>query len=155
MTMHGNDSVQDAAGTTTTTNVTAPTAFALHGCLPLSFVSAKHYSFELIPELNLAYADQSTTAADGTQTDASGVHFDVGARVGAEIYFGFIGIPQLSLQGSVGLRVDVNQTQTKTTPGVTGGAITTNTSSRSVIGTTVYDKPWDIFLGNVSAIYYL
>ena len=154
-TTFGNNSHQLADGTTQTTNASAPTAFVLHGGLPLAFASAKHYAFELIPELNFGYAQRSVTNTGVETIDDTGMHFDVGARVGAEIYFGFIGIPQLALQGSVGLRIDVNQTQTKHTPATTGGVVVTDSSSRSVISTTVYDKPWDIFLGNISAIYYL
>jgi hypothetical protein len=159
-TTFGNNSTPDPAGGTgtVTTNATAPTAFAVHGGLPLAFASAKHFTFELIPELNFGYAQQSLIAgvAPATATlDLSGTHFDVGARVGAEIQFGFIGIPQLSLQGSVGLRADVNSTSTKTTPDTAGAAISTSSSSRSTIGTTVGNNPWDIFRGNIYAIYYL
>jgi hypothetical protein len=134
-------------GATVSQDANAPTAFVIHGGLPIAFASAKHYTFELIPEVNVGYAQMAIT--DG---DRNGLHFDVGARVGTEIHFGFIGIPQLSLQASVGLRVDVNQTKDETT---TNGVTTKLTSSRTVIGTTVYDNPWNIFLGNVSALYYL
>ena len=161
-TTFGNNSTPDPAGGTgtVTTNATAPTAFAIHGGLPLAFASAKHFTFELIPELNFGYAQQSLAVADATgapigTADLTGTHFDVGARVGAEIQFGFIGIPQLSLQGSVGLRADVNSTSTKLTPDAVGAPITTSSSSRSIIGTTVGNNPWDIFRGNIYAIYYL
>lgn len=159
--VHGNNSTQDPiTGNTTTVNAEAPTAFVIHGGLPLSFASSKHFNFELIPEINVGYASMSTSTGGGagvaaTTTDYSGIHFDVGARIGSEIYFGFIGIPQLSLQGSVGILADIDSTQTKVTPGTVNAIITTNSSSRSVVGTTVNDNPWNIFIGNVSALYYL
>jgi hypothetical protein len=134
-------------GTTNSSDANAPTAFVLHGGLPIAFASAKHYVFELIPEVNFGYAQQAITNGD-----MSGLHIDLGARVGTEIHFGFIGIPQLALQASVGLKIDVNQTKDEVT---VGGVTQKATSSRTVVGTTVYDNPWNIFLGNVSALYYL
>jgi hypothetical protein len=146
-TTFGSNSIPNGDGSTTSTDANAPTAFVLHGGLPIAFAAGRHYTFELIPEVNFASAQAAIP--DG---DMSGIHFDLGARVGSEIHFGFIGIPQLALQASVGLRVDMNQTKTEvTTAGVTQKA----TSSRTVVGTTVYDNPWNIFLGNVSALYYL
>jgi len=147
-TTFGSNSTPAANGATTSTDANAPTAFVVHGGLPIAFASAKHYVFELIPEVNFGYAQQAIT--DG---DMNGIHFDMGARVGTEIHFGFIGIPQLALQASVGLKIDVNQTKNETTPA--GGQTIKQTSSRTVVGTTVYDNPWNIFLGNVSALYYL
>lgn len=146
-TTFGSNSTPAANGATTSTDANAPTAFVLHGGLPIAFASAKHYTFELIPEVNFGYAQQAITNGD-----MSGMHFDVGARVGTEIHFGFMGIPQLALQASVGLKIDVNQTKDELT---VGGVTTKATSSRTVVGTTVYDNPWNIFLGNVSALYYL
>jgi hypothetical protein len=146
-TTFGSNSLPNANGSTTSTDANAPTAFVLHGGLPIAFASAKHYVFELIPEMNVGYAQQARTNGD-----MSGLHIDLGARVGTEIHFGFIGIPQLALQASVGLKIDVNQTKDEVT---TGGVTQKATSSRTVVGTTVYDNPWNIFLGNVSALYYL
>jgi len=146
-TTFGTNSESMPDGTTVSADADAPTAFVLHGGLPIAFASAKHYTFELIPEVNFASAQKAIQFGD-----QSGLHFDMGARIGSEIHFGFIGIPQLALQASVGLRVDVNQTKTETTE---NGNTTKQTSSRTVIGTTVYDNPWNIFLGNVSALYYL
>ena len=146
-TTFGSNSTPNANGSTTSTDANAPTAFVVHGGLPIAFASAKHYVFELIPEMNIGYAQQAINNGDQT-----GLHFDVGARVGTEIHFGFIGIPQLALQASVGLKIDVNQTKDETT---VAGVTQKLTSSRTVVGTTVYDNPWNIFLGNVSALYYL
>jgi hypothetical protein len=116
--------------------------FMLHGGLPLSLASAGHFSFQVIPELNLGFAG-------GSQGDlkASGFHLDLGARAGAEIHFGFMNIPQLSLQGSVGLRLNYDTTSQS------GGAADVSTSAFS-LGTTVGDNPWNIFTSNVAALYY-
>jgi hypothetical protein len=126
------------------------TAFILHGGVPLSLASAGHFSFQVVPELNVGFAGGSDDPDDDGPMDEisrSGFHLDVGARAGAEIHFGFINVPQLSLQGSVGLRVNVDSTS------VEQGDNKASDSSFG-IGTTVGDNPWNIFTSNVAALYY-
>ena len=71
-------------------------------------------------------------------------------RAGAEIHFGFLGIPELSLTGSVGVRVDVNYLKTEDR-----STNTTVTDTRVLLRSTLGSEPWDLFTGNVSAFYYL
>jgi len=147
----------ESGGVAVSTNATAPTGIGVHFGMPIALKSAKHYSFQIIPEMNLAYAQQAIAATTGATatpaSDLSGLHFDLGARAGAELHFGFIGVPELSLVGSVGLRASINQTKTETTP---ANAPTIKYSdSRTVIETTVGNNPWDIFTGGISAFYYL
>jgi hypothetical protein len=118
--------------------------FMLHGGVPLSLASAGHFSFQIVPELNLGFAGASATVMN-TDVSVSGFHLDVGARAGAEIHFGFIGVPQLSLQGSVGARMSMDSTGTD--PG-------DNSTSNFSLATTVGDNPWNIFTSNVAALYY-
>jgi len=120
--------------------------FMIHGGVPLSLASAGHFSFQIVPELNLGFAGGSVDAA-GMTNKVSGFHLDVGARAGAEIHFGFINVPQLSLQGSVGLRLNMESTSS-TIGGVDGSTSAFN------IATTVGDNPWNIFTSNVAALYY-
>jgi hypothetical protein len=116
-------------------------AFMLHGGVPLSLASAGHFSFQVVPELNVGFAGSS----GDMDAKASAFHLDIGARAGAEIHFGFINVPQLSLQGSVGLRMNIESLSAD--PGDNGG-------SRFNIATSVGDNPWGIFTNNVSALYY-
>ena len=118
--------------------------FMIHGGVPLSLASAGHFSFQIVPELNLGFAGSSATVA-GMDVSTSAFHLDIGARAGAEIHFGFINVPQLSLQGSVGLRMNMDSTSLK--PGDNG-------SSNFSLATTVGDNPWNIFTSNVAALYY-
>jgi len=118
--------------------------FMIHGGVPLSLASAGHFSFQIVPELNLGFAGASQTVG-GMDVSASGFHLDIGARAGAEIHFGFINVPQLSLQGSVGLRMNMNSTSAD--PGDAG-------TSHFNLATTVGDNPWNIFTSNVAALYY-
>lgn len=120
--------------------------FMIHGGVPLALANAGHFSFQIVPELNLGFAGASQDVG-GMTSKGSGFHLDVGARAGAEIHFGFINVPQLSLQGSVGLRLNMDSTSQ------TVMDVDQSTSAFSV-GTTVGDNPWNIFTSNVAALYY-
>lgn len=136
-------------GATVEQNGPSYIAFALHGGLPLVFAESKHFAFELVPELNFGFATGSwddTTAANA-DVDLSGLMFQLGARVGAEIQFGFIDIPQLSLQGSVGLHLGLESRGASTSGGDAS-------ASSFRFGTSVQGEPWDIFTGALTAIYY-
>jgi hypothetical protein len=106
--------------------------------------SAGHFSFQVIPELNLGFGGASQTVG-GMDQSVSAFHLDLGARAGAEIHFGFINVPQLSLQGSIGARMNIDSTSND--PGDAG-------TSNFSLATTVGDNPWNIFTSNVAALYY-
>lgn len=126
--------------------------FALHGGVPLALASSGHFVFEIVPFINFGLASGSidnTMGMTTTTTDISGLLIELGARAGAEIHFGFMGLPNLALQGTVGLLVH-HEGRTVTPPGGTDFSI-----SSTVVQTTVGDEPWDIFNGTITAIYYL
>ncbi len=133
-------------------------AFILHAGVPLALASAQHFTFEIIPEANFGYGQVTGdlgTLAPATATKQTGTHFDVGARAGAEIQFGFMGLPQLSLLGTVGLRFDYDKLGQDATPAAPAGAASQHTSSSDWnLRTSVYDSPWNIFIANVGALYY-
>lgn len=144
-----------SSGSTTVLNTSTdkPHALAaiLHGGVPLSLVSAKHYSFQIVPEINVGLATGGETPGPGVDVTYSGFHLDLGARAGGEIHFGFMGIPQLALQGSVGIAVAIDST---TSTNNTAGIETSASNSDLTIGTSVHDNPWNIFTSNVAALYY-
>jgi hypothetical protein len=76
---------------------------------------------------------------------------NVGAKVGAEIQFGFIDLPNLSLQGGVGLYL---QSETVKTRADLDGDVTQASVTGTTLGTTLDADPWDIFTSSVSALYY-
>lgn len=150
------DNKVNPPGTTVSTSGPKPTAFAIHAGVPLALASARHFTFEIIPEANFGYASVTWDAAVGPAgvTKQTGVHLDLGARAGGEIHFGFMGIPQLSLVGSVGLRFDYDKLgQDGPAPGAAGATLNQSTSVWA-LRTSVYDSPWNIFISNVSAFYY-
>ncbi|HYJ11662.1 MAG TPA: hypothetical protein VEX18_21715 [Polyangiaceae bacterium] len=140
-----NSSSTEAGGTDT--DGPSYYAFLLHGGVPLSLASAGHFSFQIVPELNVGFAGSSVTGPMDMETSGSGFHLDVGARAGAEIHFGFIDVPQLSLQGGVGLRLNFDSQSADV-----GG--TESSASQTSLSTTVNGDPWDIFTSNISALYY-
>lgn len=127
-------------------------AMAFHVGVPLVLFHAEHYKFLIVPEVNLGFS--TGTAFGGASTDdqgRNGIVFQLGGRVGTEIHFGFMDIPQLSLQASVGLFFEYRSAGLGDSESGTqlGG-------SRNVIslGTTVEGEPWDILLGALSALFY-
>lgn len=141
-----------AAGGTTVTNndvdaeAPDPFAMAFKVGVPFALLDVRHFVFEVIPEAGFGFS--SNTYDQAQEIDVDTVHFDVGARVGAEIHFGFIDIPQLSLQAGIGLRFAYDGGTAES------GNDEVASYSRSRFGTTVGDSPWAIFTGNIAALYY-
>jgi len=136
-----------AGGTTVSTD--APSAFGLafHAGVPFALVHGQHYSFEAIPEATVGFTSGTVKVPGAADIDRSGFRLDIGGRVGAEIHFGFIGVPELALEGSVGLyfRRDAykwKQGDTSASAGATS------------LSTTVQSDPWALFVNNISALYY-
>jgi hypothetical protein len=151
--MTGGSSETVVGGTTTTVDSPSALGFAIHGGVPLAFAHGKHYSFLVVPEMNLGLTSGTIKGTGGApDIDLSGFRFDLGGRVGSEIHFGFIGVPELSLQASVGLFFDREAFKAKTT-NAAGGTISSS-FGRSTFGTTVQADPWALFTHSISAFYY-
>jgi hypothetical protein len=134
----------------------AVAAFMLHVGVPIALAYGKHYKFLAVPEANFGYATQTESAQLGrTDPDIhrTGLRIDGGVRVGTEIQFGFIGVPQLALQASVGLNFR-HQRWGGSQPGVNNLPETTSSLTQTNFGTTVQSDPWALFVNNVAAIYY-
>jgi len=147
-----------SSGSTTTSTQGQPdnvvdkpsqTGFLLHGGLPFALHSEEHYTFLIIPEVNVGFASgsQKSGTPNTPDTNHSGFRLDLGARAGAEIYFGFIGIPALALEGSVGLFFTTQSGSTETGPNK-------SKDSDTYIGTSSFNSPWDFFRSSVAARYY-
>jgi hypothetical protein len=139
-------------GTTTTTDKQSKFGAVLHGGVPLAFAHGKHYSFLVIPEMNIGFTSGTIKQLNGPDVDLSGFRFDLGGRVGAEIHFGFIGLPELSLEGSVGLAFHREAFKAKTTLG--NGTTVSGSDGTTTFGTNVQSDPWALFVNNISAFYY-
>jgi hypothetical protein len=125
---------------------------ALHGGVPIALAYSGHFVLEVEPLLNfgIASGSQETTLPMGTATvDTSGLLFEIGARIGGEIHFGFMDLPDLALVGSVGLTIRSESGSFEPM-----GGMSTDHSTLT-ISTVRGDDPWEIFSGNIAAIYYL
>jgi hypothetical protein len=121
-------------------------AFVLQGGLPIAVTTRRHVSFQVIPFFTFAHG-QTSTDSGGLTTDFSGMRALAGVRTGFEVFFGFIGIPELSLSATVGLQFELVR-NSSTSAGLTQSDTTLQFT------TTVQNNPWDIFAGNVAARYY-
>lgn len=138
----------EVGGTSTDTDNPQPAAFILHGGLPLALADSRYFVFELVPELNIGLSGNTIEGGAGDVV-LRGFHLDLGARAGAEIHFGFIDIPQLSLQAGIGVALSYDRVSVETE-----AANTSNSASVTSLGTNVGNNPWDIFAGSISALYY-
>jgi hypothetical protein len=142
-------------GTSESRDEAGITTMLFHAGVPLALAGARHFSFQVVPEANFGWAAQKVTEP-GNARKHSGTVIDVGARAGAELHFGFIKVPQLSLQGSIGALLSLESQKSNWTD---AGAKTTR--SEFAFGTSYQNRddrtvkdPWDIFTSNISALYY-
>ncbi len=120
--------------------------FILQGGLPMALTTRRHVSFQVIPFAAVAHG--GTSVGSGTYgTDYSGTRIDVGVRAGFELFFGFIGIPELALSATVGIQFESRKYSISTQ------GFSQNDTTYGLV-TTVQNNPWDIFAGNVAARYY-
>jgi hypothetical protein len=139
-------STAEAGDVSTDTDNPQPLAFILHGGVPFALADSQYFVFELIPELNIGFAGNTINDGD---LKLRGFRLDIGARAGAEVHFGFIDIPQLSLQAGIGVNLAYQSTSA-----TNEDADTSFSQSSTVFGTTVGNDPWDIFTSSISALYY-
>ncbi len=139
-----------ANGMDTTVNKVPMNGAAFHLGVPVILADAKHFSFLVIPETTIGVTAGTYSPPGGAQrnTSLSGFLADVGVRVGAEISFGFIGLPQLAIDATLGL--SYRRSVYKMSQG--GNSASDGTST---FGTQVNADPWAIFKDAISATYYL
>jgi hypothetical protein len=139
MVLGGNSTAHDVFG------------FIVHAGVPIAPAHTDHFVFEITPEANFGVGSGNVPAPPGSMVGGTGLNgllFQLGGRAGAELHFGFIGVPQLSLTASVGLYFQYQSASINPPVGANmSGDLTT-------ISTTVMGQPWQIFAGTISAFYY-
>lgn len=135
--------------------------------LPFALYVGDHYTFFAGPEISYGSAGETAPARQPTtpgiprpaDTTHSGKRFTLGGRAGAEVQFGFIGIPHLALDATIGLALDLTQGETTgpgTGPSIPGEPAPTASAdyARTTIRSSTHHQPWNIFVSNVAAVYY-
>lgn len=105
--------------------------YAITGGVPINLAATQHLAIHVIPNLTFGMP-----TVDPLVTVLS-----VGADAAAELHFGFIGVPQMSLQARFGLNVNLLATN-----GVTQFGFGTTAGSGSNV--------WDVIAASVAATYY-
>ncbi len=126
--------------------------FAFHAGLPIALAQSRHAAFEVTPEATVGFTTGTIPVLAGGVSAAGGsvggLLLRAGARIGAEVHFGFIGLPELALQATVGL-----YWRTETYHFDQNGGVPISASS-TLITTSVNDNPWGIFTDSIAALYY-
>lgn len=125
-------------------------AVALHAGAPISLHEGSHYTFLVVPEMTFAVSD-GEVLGDTSVDDVvhRGYLFRGGARIGAEIHFGFIDVPELSLQTTVGIHYQYEKTRQNQQSDPTS-----LTRSAAHFGTTLEKSPFEILSSSLMLVYY-
>ncbi len=123
--------------------------FGVHAGLPLAVHHHAHATFEVVPEVDAIYANETIPAQTpgGDATEYKGWSFRMGARAGFEIFFGFIGLPQLAIEASAGAAITYDRLSSIVGP-------SERTVSQYGFSTLRGSEPWTIFPGSVAAMYH-
>jgi hypothetical protein len=146
---------------TTSVKTDAPStlAFSLKVGLPIVLASSRHYAFFIEPQALFGYAGETVKAnaavggPNAPDTKHNGTRFTLGSSAGAMVQFGFLGMPQLALDATVGLGLDIANAKTEG-PATGGGATFTRSASSVGFSTLSGSQPWNIFHSNVEVIYF-
>lgn len=139
-------------------NLDDPTYWGLaaHAGVPLALFHDKHFTFLVLPEANFGFstwrqADDKNDFGDQGRYGRAWLA-EVGARAGAEVQFGFMGLPMLSLTGTVGAHLTYRDSGVNSVDSagneVEQGRYTLDLTTAN------YNDPWDIFTSSISALYY-
>jgi len=139
---------QPQTGTLTTSDGASTTGFGLHAGLPLAMSLHQHALFELVPEADVIWASESIPpVGTGDKTSYGGWSARLGARAGFELFFGFIGLPELAIEASMGAALTYDSVTSKV------GPIERSTRQWG-FSTQRGSEPWSIFTGSVAAMYH-
>lgn len=120
--------------------------------VPVALTTLRHSTLELIPQVGyLGAGGRSELAAQAL------FQWDLALRLVAETHFGFIGLPEFSVQTGVGMSYtrQVFRHRQRSPQGFPGSPFGMNYRIvGSDIGPFGGDGPWDMFLGNLAVLYY-
>lgn len=149
----GGSTTSDLGGTTVDVDKQSVIAFLVHAGVPVLMTDLRHMSLLVIPEATFGMARSNVAPLFDEnappEAELRGARLDVGVRAGAEVHFGFMGLPNLSLEAGIGLVFT-----TEWASATVGNQSVSDVATR--ISTASFSDPWDILsgFGNLSARYY-
>jgi hypothetical protein len=139
---------QPQTGTLTTSDGPSTSGFGLHAGLPLALSLHRHALFELVPEADVIWASESIPPlAGGDKTTYGGWSARLGARAGFEVFFGFVGLPELAIEASMGAALTFDSVSSKVGP-------VERSTRQWGLSTQRGSEPWSVFTGSVAAMYH-
>lgn len=152
----GSDKTEGAGTASTTIDRPSSLAMSFKAGVPLVMFSSQHYSFFFEPMAMFGFAGETRkpTTPNTANTKHNGTRFFVGGNAGALIQFGFIGMPQLTLDATIGLGLDVQGGKSEEPIPTQPSLVSKRSFSQTAFGTLTSHQPWNIFHTNVAAIYH-
>ncbi len=97
----GGSRISEAPQVTTTEVRPTYVSTLLYGGVPLTVAAGQHYAVNVTPEVIYGFSDATMLVQDQAPVLLKGTRLDLGARFAYEQTFGFVGVPNLSLEASV------------------------------------------------------
>jgi hypothetical protein len=149
----GGSTASDFGDTTAAVAKQSVFGFLVHAGAPIMITELEHMALLVAPGVTfgMTSSDVEPLFWENAPPPAElrGFRLDVGLRAGAEIQFGFMGLPNLALEAGIGVLFT-----TEWASATVGDQSVSDVSTR--LSTTSFSDPWDIFrgVGSVSARYY-
>lgn len=133
-------------------SVSQPAVFGMtvHLGLPLAVSSGEHILISLAPEATFGFTTGIVRPSMGVTAPPaalSGSTIRFGARAAAEIFMGFIGLPEVSIEAGFRFGIAVDNSS------IAVGAAKYTVNS-TVLVTSLEGTPWNVFTSSIAARYY-
>lgn len=121
-----------------------------HVSAPIAFASTPNTILFVAPEARFGFGITDASGTGGGSSDAYTLNF--GVRAGAELFFGLIGLPNLSLEAGVRVGVAHEWRAYYAQTGPSRWQVLTTSQTR--FATSLVANPWDLFTSTLAAHYY-
>jgi hypothetical protein len=126
------------------------TELLFHFSAPLALASTEHTIVFLAPELRIG---RSTESTGDPRNPLLSMTWDVSLKAGVEIFFSFIGLPNLSLEAGVRAGL-IHEIRTFPVASPLSGPVQEGRRTQTRFATSLVANPWDLFTSTLAARYY-
>ena len=128
----------------------ASTEFLFHFSAPIVLGSTQHLIVFIAPEARAGFSRFQPDSSNLGVVTATTLDFSL--KGGVEIFFSFIGLPNLSIEAGVRAGIVHELRSTAVSLPLRGDQV--STSSQTRFATTLIANPWDLFTSTLAARYY-